>query len=64
MSAQRYVDPLAHDRMAHGLCPECAEPADAHNSDGRFWIPRRCSLLPVGVAERIEQYQLDQGESA
>ena len=58
--AQRYADPLARERMAAGNCPECGEPPGAHLNDPRFWIPRRCDLLPHGVTERIEQYEHEQ----
>ena len=36
--AQRYADPLSHERMAAGNCPECGEPAEAHSGDPRFWM--------------------------
>lgn len=57
--AQRYHDDTSHRRMAAENCPECGEPASEHVNDNRFWIPRRCDLLPHGVTERIEQHQAD-----
>jgi hypothetical protein len=63
MSAQRYSDQLALDRMAEGLCPECGKIDYEHLDDNRYWIPRRCSLLPRGVTDRIEQFNSDR-ESA
>lgn len=59
MSAQRYAPGVAHKRMAADTCPECGEPAGEHLNDNRFWMPRRCDLLPHGVVERIEQYRAD-----
>ena len=57
--AQRYADPVARERMAGDCCPECGEAASAHLNDPRFWLPRNCGLLPVGVRDRIAQYQAD-----
>lgn len=59
--AQRYASLVAQNRMASGMCPECGKPASEHSADSRFWLPRPndCSLRPVGVADRIEQYQED-----
>lgn len=57
--AQRYDHPTARERMASGRCPECGEHDFAHSSDPRFWIPRRCDLLPAGVTERIGQYDAE-----
>lgn len=64
--AQRYHSEIARERMAAGKCPECGQPAEAHSPDNRFWIPRPfdCSLLPVGVTERIEQYRADETKRA
>lgn len=58
--AQRYTSPAARERMAGGMCPECGESPEAHLYDPRFWLPRRCDLLPHGVTERIGQYHADQ----
>lgn len=57
MSAQRYAHPVARERMAHNLCPECGQPSAMHLNDLRFWLPRRCDLTPAGVTDRIEQYR-------
>jgi hypothetical protein len=62
--SQRYKHPVARERMSHGLCPECGMPADMHIDDARFWIPRRCDLLPGGVRERVEQYREDESGGA
>ena len=56
MSAQRYADPVARQRMAAGNCPECGNPADAHDS----WGGPGCSLTGNGAAERIAQYRADE----
>ena len=62
--AQRYHSPVAHERMANNLCPECGLPAAVHSGDIRFWVrPSGCSLLPYGVTERIEQFKADQAEA-
>ena len=55
MSAQRYTDPVARQRMAAGNCPECSYPADAHTG----WGGPGCSLTSNGAAERIAQYHAD-----
>jgi hypothetical protein len=55
--AQTYTAPVARERMAAGLCPECGQAVDTHVADNRFWIPRRCDLLPAGVTDRIDHYQ-------
>jgi hypothetical protein len=55
--AQRYSSPVARGRMAAGLCPECGDSPRTHSADPRFWVPRRCDLTPVGVVERVQQYQ-------
>jgi hypothetical protein len=65
MSAQRYLPGIAHERMAKGLCPECGAAPGQHGGDSRFWIPNgsvgfSCSLLEVGVADRIAQFEADQ----
>ena len=62
MSAQRYSHPTALQRMGNGLCPECGEASSAHLDDPRFWLPRRCDLMPHGVVERINQYEADRAE--
>jgi hypothetical protein len=49
--------------MCFGLCPECGDPADKHLDDNRFWLPRRCDLLPRGVVAAIEQFEADQKEA-
>lgn len=58
-TAQRYHDSGSWTRMAHGRCPECGETPEHHSNDPRFWVPRRCDLLPQGVRDRIEQYRRD-----
>lgn len=55
MSAQRYTNPVALERMANNTCPECGSPADDHTS----WGSARCSLTDTGVDNRIEQYRND-----
>lgn len=59
--AQRYQSPVALERMAANLCPECGEPADAHSPNPLFWQrdPLGCSLLPEGVRDRIAQAAAD-----
>lgn len=57
--AQRYAQPIPRERMAHGLCPECGQPAATHSNDLRFWMPRSCDLTAVGVADRVAQYRAD-----
>lgn len=57
--AQRYHLPVAHDRMAQNLCPECGAAPDTHSNDQRFWIPRGCDLTRVGVEDRIAAYVYD-----
>lgn len=66
MSGQRYGSPLAHARMAQGLCPECGKAARMHSGDPRFWVrdPLGCSLLPRGVIERVNQYRADRAAEA
>lgn len=61
MSAQRYTDPRAHERMAKGLCPECGRLPLDHSDDNRFWMPQNqaCNLLHVGVIDRIGQWLED-----
>ena len=54
---QSYTHPVARERMASGLCPECGLLPETHVNDTRFWIPRRCDLLPAGVVDRIEHYK-------
>lgn len=61
--AQRYPAGPAHERMAHGLCPECGGLPREHSEDTRFWIPRNCDLLPTGVSDRIAQYEADTKEN-
>lgn len=56
---QRYRPGVAHERMAEGNCPECGESPERHLDDVRFWTPRKCDLLPVGVSDRISQYRAD-----
>jgi hypothetical protein len=58
--AQRYRDPTALERMEAGNCPECGKPAESHSDRVEFWQRHGCNLLPEGVAERIEQYRIDQ----
>lgn len=62
--AQRYTSPVAHERMAKRMCPECGEPPEAHSTERRFWMrdPLSCSLRPDGVTDRINQYRLDHKE--
>lgn len=60
--AQRYTHPTALERMDSGLCPECGEAEEQHLNDPRFWMPRRCDLLPRGVRERIEQRRSDRAD--
>lgn len=60
MTAQRYTNPVALERMKAGKCPECGEPVDAHGGLGGA----RCSLTDNGVAQRIYQYEQDQQASA
>ena len=56
MTAQRYTNPTALERMSRGQCPECmCEPAD-HTGLGLA----KCSLTDTGVAARIDQYERDQ----
>lgn len=57
--SQRYVTPLAQERMADGKCPECGTAPETHDNDPRFWVRLGCDLLPHGVVERIEQYRAD-----
>lgn len=59
--AQRYHNPRAHERMAQGLCPECGEKAEQHDSSPNFWERplSGCLLLPQGVRDRIQQYLED-----
>ena len=57
--AQRYTSTLAQERMRLGLCPECGEAPSSHLDDPRFWLPRRCDLMPPGVTVRIDQYRAD-----
>ena len=57
--AQTYPVGIAHERMEKNTCPECGQAPDSHIDDGRFWIPRRCDLIPRGVWDRIEQYRTD-----
>ena len=61
MSAQRYTQPVARERMSRNLCPECGESAEAHSriaTISAMFAP--CSLLAHGVADRIEQYRTDE----
>lgn len=58
--SQRYTSPVARERMAHGLCPECGAPAATHLADARFWVPRLCDLTHQGVVDRIRQHTWDQ----
>ena len=60
MSAQRYTDPVARQRMAAGTCPECGNPVSAHGG----WGGPGCSLTDNGAAARIAQYQADQENAA
>lgn len=55
MSAQRYTNPVALERMSKGLCPECGASPDDHGGLGGA----RCSLTDNGVAQRIAQYEWD-----
>lgn len=55
--AQRYSQPVPRERMLHGLCPECGQPASTHSNDLRFWMPRACDLTQTGVIDRIDQYR-------
>lgn len=57
--AQRYKGALTLSFMEAGNCPECGESPEVHLDDNRFWLPRRCDLLPHGVRDRIAQYQQD-----
>lgn len=50
---QRYTDPVALDRMADNMCPECNKPAAFHNG------ATDCSLREDGVLDRIRQYHAD-----
>lgn len=62
MTAQRYRDPIALDRMRSGTCPECGDAPAAHGNDNRFWAPinQRCDLMERGVVERIDyQREID-----
>jgi uncharacterized Zn finger protein (UPF0148 family) len=61
MTAQRYTDPVARQRMAAGRCPECGREMFEHTGWGG---PAGCSLTDNGVAERIAQYQADQAGTA
>jgi hypothetical protein len=63
--AQKYREPIAHERMAAGTCPECGKPAEQHSSSPNFWERGfgQCDLLPRGVTERIEQYRTDTEET-
>lgn len=55
---QEYKHPLARERMANGLCPECGGTPDGHAPFREFWLrPPGCDLLPAGVTERVEHYQ-------
>lgn len=60
--AQRYADPAARARMRNGLCPECGKYPEQHSDDPRFWVPRNCDLLPQGVRDRIEQYEIEESD--
>lgn len=62
--AQRYTHPLAIERMRANTCPECGGTAESHTNSVAFWIPRGndCSLLPDGVADRIQQRRADDEE--
>lgn len=57
--AQHYSQPVARERMAHNLCPECGGPVATHSNDLRFWMPRACDLTAVGVEDRIAQYRAE-----
>ncbi len=55
--AQAYAHhPVALERMAKGLCPECGHLPSAH--DG--WGGPACSLTDNGVAQRLHAYRKDQ----
>lgn len=51
--AQTYTHPVARERMADGLCPECGHSGDDHTG----WGLGSCTLTDLGVAERIHAYQ-------
>lgn len=58
---QRYIDEIAHNRMAKGMCPECGGNPGLHGTLGA--IPR-CSLREDGVEDRIRQYREDEAAKA
>ena len=60
MSAQRYKHPVAIERMAHNLCPECGESPESHARVATISVMfAPCNLLAYGVIERIAQYRSD-----
>ena len=66
--AQKYPPGIAHERMAAGTCPECGNAPEAHSSDTNTAFLRGisggCNLHPMGVEDRIEQYEIDRDEAA
>lgn len=54
---QRYSSEVARARMSAGMCPECGQEPERHLADARFWIPRDCDLMPVGVVDRIAAFR-------
>lgn len=63
MSSQRYSDPVARERMARGMCPECGNKPEAHPAAPiTMFNAGVCGfggLLRAGVEDRIEQYRAD-----
>lgn len=55
MAHQRYTNPVALNRMALGVCPECGGLPEEHTGRGGW----NCSLTDNGVASRIAQYEAD-----
>lgn len=58
--ASLYENPVALERMAKGLCPECGHKTSDH--DG--WGGPGCSLTDNGVALRIYAYEVAQRAAA
>lgn len=53
---QRYDSSVSIERMEAGLCPECGDAPALHTDDPRFWVPRKCDLLRMGVEDRIASH--------
>ena len=61
MTAQRYTHPVPLRRLHEGTCPECGNLEEDHDPPVEFWkrMPGTCNLLPIGVRERIAQFNKD-----